>query len=363
MTGIAHTLLGILPFLGVVSVVIMVHEMGHYIVARCFRIRVAAVSLGFGRELAGYTTPGGTRWKLSLLPVGGYVRLSSQEASTASGDGLRLFDTTPLAVRALFMAAGPAASFALAILLFALVFTTKGERFRVAEITRVDAGTPAAAAGIKPGDHFLSINGHEVENFDDVEAWIMRHPGDPLTVVLQRGQEQKTVVVTPHVVTVPGRDKRLEYDVRIGITTDIKGRFVALPPVQAARAGLMAVIGEARDSLLSMRQLLEGKRPADQMSGSVAIAKTAASAASLGVFSLAWFTASLSAGIGIVNLLPIVPLDGGNLMLYAMEAVLRRPLTGQAVSRLMFGGMTVLAFVFVWGLRNDLAHALARHAL
>jgi regulator of sigma E protease len=355
MSELLYGLSSVVCFLAIVTVLIVIHELGHYMVARCFRIRVAVVSLGLGRELAGRTSRDGTRWRISMIPVGGYVRLATMEAP---GDALHLFHAMPLSVRAAFMAAGPMANFALAMLIFALVFVTTGQRMRQADIIEVIAGSPAAAAGIQPGDRFISVNGHRIQRFNEIEDAIHRHPGDTLVIVLQRAEARQTVTVVPALVPITGEDGRPDYDVRIGIKGWFTDRLVRFKPWLALGPAAAIVLDDADATVLTIRQLIEGKRPASQLRGNVAIAAAAQSAVAGGLSRAAWFAGSLSVGIGMFNLFPIPVLDGGNLLLYAIEAVRGRPLGHHVVAKATRFGFYALAMFVLFGLRNDMLHLM-----
>ena len=351
-----------LPYLATLSVLVFVHEMGHFLVARACQVQVASFSVGFGRELLGRTDRRGTRWKLCLLPFGGYVRLAGGEALYDKPVPWRVpgsFADKSLAVRAAVTIGGPLANFVFAVALVALVFATRGQHVFISEITAVQPGMPAAAAGMQVGDRFVSVDGEAVENMDDVTAIIRRHPGDTLTIVLRRGDALKTIQVVPQVVQVPDATGKLNYDVYIGYTHYGVGSFVRRSPGDAVIRAVGSVGDEIKTSLLGIRQLFQSKRPTDQLGGMASVVQASRSSLHAGPAQLMMMAAAMSIGLGFFNLFPIPLLDGGHLVFFAIEAVTRRPPTPRVVNFATRLGLGLLVMLALLGARNDLLHSHA----
>ena len=331
------------PFLAVLSALIFVHEMGHYLVARVFRVRVQVFSIGFGRELLGRTDRRGTRWKLSLLPLGGYVRMGED------------FDSKPVRVRAAVMIAGPAANFLFAIIVFATFFAVMGERVTSPQVAVVLPGSPAETAGIRPGDTIMSIDRHATRRWEDISESVLLHPGDTLSFVV-RGDDgaQRTLEVAPKIVDVPDTLGGTMHDVRIGIRHLGVTELVIQPPARALLQAVRETCWLVEGTLRGIWQTMRGARPPEKVSGVISAARMSKASASSGMASLIYFAAFLSVNIGLANLLPMPMLDGGNLAVYALEAATGKPAGEVTVRYSMRFGILLLSVLAVMGLWNDL---------
>ena len=359
----------ILPFLFVLTVVVFIHEMGHYLVGRWCGIGVKAFSVGFGPEIAGFTDRHGTRWKLSAIPLGGYVKfLGDMTATSAQADDAemarlspdelgRAFHTQPVWKRFLTVLAGPVANFILTIAVFAVMFASYGRFVADPLVGEVTPGSPAAVAGFEPGDRFVSMDGTKITDFSDIQRHVGARGGDPITFVVERDGREVELVVTPLMQdsTDPLGNKIKR--AMIGIAADIS-------PENARRVEMG--IGESFTTAVSetgfiigqtghfFKRLVMGREDKCQLGGPVKIADMAGKAAKKGFDWLVQLVALLSVGIGILNLLPVPPLDGGHLMFYAIEAIQGRPVSERAMEAVYRAGfLLVLAFMgFVFW--NDL---------
>ena len=359
----------ILPFLFVLTVVVFIHEMGHYLVGRWCGIGVKAFSVGFGPEIAGFTDRHGTRWKLSAIPLGGYVKfLGDMTATSAQADDAemarlspdelgRAFHTQPVWKRFLTVLAGPVANFILTIAVFAVMFASYGRFVADPLVGEVTPGSPAAVAGFEPGDRFVSMDGTKITDFSDIQRHVGARGGDPITFVVERDGREVELVVTPLMQdsTDPLGNKIKR--AMIGIAADIS-------PENARRVEMD--IGESFTTAVSetgfiigqtghfFKRLVMGREDKCQLGGPVKIADMAGKAAKKGFDWLVQLVALLSVGIGILNLLPVPPLDGGHLMFYAIEAIQGRPVSERAMEAVYRAGfLLVLAFMgFVFW--NDL---------
>lgn len=359
----------LVPFLFVLTVVVFVHEMGHYLVGRACGIGVNAFSIGFGPELIGFNDRRGTRWKLCAIPLGGYVKfvgdMNASSSQPSSDDIAALseaqrkvaFHTQPIWKRAATVFAGPAFNFLLTIAVFAVLFTIHGRYVAEPMVASVTADSPAAAAGIQPGDRFVSVNGEKVDTFADVQRLVSGRAGDPLTFVMLRNGAEVSMVATPQPME---QEDALGNKIKVAVIGVVNNqelgqpRLITYGPVGA----LGAAVEETGHIIERTGQFLTrfavGREDKCQLGGPVKIAGMSAQAARMGFDWLVQLVALLSVGIGILNLLPIPPLDGGHLMFYGIEAVIRRPVSERMMEAVYRTGMLLvlafMAFVF-W---NDL---------
>ncbi|WP_336064894.1 RIP metalloprotease RseP [Nitratireductor rhodophyticola] len=358
----------IIPFLFVLTVVVFVHEMGHYLVGRWCGIGVKAFSIGFGPELFGFNDRHGTRWKLSAIPLGGYVKFTGDMSVTSTPDPestghlspeeLRVaFHTQPVWKRAATVFAGPFFNFLLTIAVFAVMFAGFGRYVMEPIVAEVRPDTPAAVAGFQPGDRFVSVDGSQVRTFGDVQRIVSGRAGDELSFVVRRGDEELTLTATPDLLE---QKDALGNTVKIGIIGVVNDQEMGQP--RLIEFGPVEALGEAvRETGYViyrtgqfLKRFVAGREDRCQLGGPVKIADMAGKAAQLGFEWLVQLVALLSVGIGVLNLLPIPPLDGGHLVFYAIEAVMRRPVSERvmdAVYRVgLFAVLAFMGFVF-W---NDL---------
>ncbi len=359
----------LVPFLFVLTVVVFVHEMGHYLVGRWCGIGVRAFSIGFGPELIGFNDRRGTRWKLCAIPLGGYVKFVGDMNATSSQPGEEeleklsdsersiAFHTQPVWKRAATVFAGPLFNFLLTIAVFAVLFMTFGRSVLEPAVAEVRPGSPAAEAGILPGDRFVSVDGTKVESFADVQRLVSGRAGDAITFVMLRDGKDVSVVATPQ---LSEQEDALGNKVKIaviGVTTNKEvgqPRHITYSPGGAVVAAVEATGQIIERTGLFMKRFVVGREDKCQLGGPVKIAGMAGQAAKLGFEWLVQLAALLSVGIGILNLLPIPPLDGGHLLFYGIEAVIRRPVSERMMEAVYRTGMILvlgfMGFVF-W---NDL---------
>ena len=369
LLGTDSLLLGTLvPFLFVLTIVVFVHEMGHYLVGRWCGIGVKAFAIGFGPELIGFNDRRGTRWKLCAIPLGGYVKFVGDINATSTPDAGEIesltveerkvaFHTQPVWKRALTVFAGPAFNFILTIAVFAVMFALYGKPVSEPVVSEVRPDTPAAAAGLQPGDRFVSVDGSPVESFADVQRIVSGRAGDPLVFVLARNGADVTVTVTPELTE---QTDALGNVVRMGIIgvvsapSESQRRIETFSPGGAVVEAVVATGQIVARTGQFLKRFVVGREDKCQLGGPVKIADMAGKAAKLGFDWLIQLVAMLSVGIGILNLLPIPPLDGGHLVFYGLEAIKGRPVSERAMEAVYRAGMLLvlgfMGFVF-W---NDL---------
>lgn len=352
----------ILAFILVIGPLIFVHELGHYLVGRLFGVHAEAFSIGFGRELAGWTDRSGTRWKLAWLPLGGYVRFAGDmnPASQPTEDWLmlppeqraRTFQAKPMWQRFCIVAAGPLTNFAVAVLILAAFFFLHGQPRTPPVVANVLPGSAAEAAGLLPGDRVVRIDRSAVSRFEEIATVVQIHPDEAIPMQVERKGRRVQLTVRP---------KRVVYEDRFGNRADVgmlgigAGAQIVMP-VSAAEA-LPVAVGQTRTILVTMvqtlNQIVTGRRPIAELGGPVKIAKFAGEQLTDGWTSFVLFMAMISINLGFINLLPIPLLDGGHLFFYILEGIRRRPL-GPATQEWAFRiGLAILLPFIVFVTFND----------
>lgn len=359
----------LVPFLFVLTVVVFVHEMGHYLIGRWCGIGVKAFSIGFGPEILGFYDRHGTRWKLCAIPLGGYVKFvgdmnaTSSQPSTEEIESLTeaerkvAFHTQPIWKRAATVVAGPVFNFLLTIAVFAVLFSLYGRPVLEPMVAEVTAGSPAEKAGILPGDRFVKVDGNKVETFADVQRLVSGRAGDPITFTMLRGGKEIALTATPEPME---QQDALGNKVKVAVIGVVNNAEVGQPRlISYTPAGaVVAAVEETGHVIERTGQFLQrfalGREDKCQLGGPIKIAKMSGQAAKLGFEWLVQLVAFLSVGIGFLNLLPIPPLDGGHLLFYGVEAVIRRPVSERMMEMAYRTGLFVvlgfMGFVF-W---NDL---------
>lgn len=359
-----------LPFLFVLTLVVFIHELGHFLVARLFGVRVEAFSLGFGPEIVGFRDRHDTRWRIAAIPLGGYVKFLGDENAAGVPDGQALRRLTPeerrfsfagqsVARRAAIVAAGPAANFVLAIALFAGIFAVHGRVQIEPIVDQLQAGGAAERAGIKVGDRIVAIDGDAIESFSDMQRIVSASPGEDLVVDLDRGGERLAVNATPELREVSdgfGGKHRIGV---LGISRSTDPQNQKLERYGVLRSLGMGVketwfVVERTGSFVA--GLFLGKESADQLGGPLRIAEVSGKVATVGFAALLDLTAVLSVSIGLLNLVPIPLLDGGHLLFYGIEAARGRPLSDRAQEFGMRIGLALVVMLMLFATWNDIVH-------
>ena len=367
-------LLPVVAFLIVLSIVVFVHEFGHFIVARWCGVTVKTFSIGFGREIFGFTDRKGTRWRFAWIPLGGYVKFLDDEnvASKPSTEALEsltpteragAFQTKPLWQRSAVVAAGPMANFLLAIAIYTAINLTIGVRTITPRIGEVMPGMPAAAAGFQPGDVIKSIDGWSIEGFEDVQRVVSINGGREMVFGIDRDGKTMDLVVTPKVEeqddTFGGKFRRGLIGVKPSITSEAI-ETKAVGPAEALRLGVRETYMNIAQTLQGIGEIIAGRQSADQMGGPILMGELAGRVVVLGFVPLLLLIALISANIGFLNLLPIPVLDGGHLLFYSIEAVRRKPLS-QRMQEIGFQvGIALVLMLMVYVNLNDLLRVWRR---
>lgn len=370
ISGFAGFLIGyILPFLVVLTIVVFFHELGHYLVGRWCGIRALVFSVGFGHEIVGFTDRHGTRWRLSTIPLGGYVKflgdenaasMPSAEAmkSMSASDRSQSFPGASVGRRALTVAAGPIANFLLAIVIFSAAIAINGKMIADPVVAQVQAGSAAEQAGVLPGDKFLAINGGAIETFDDVRRYVSSRPEVPLTITVERAGAPLDLTVVPARREITDRfGNKLEVG-QIGVVTDMDvGNFrtVEYSPVAAVGEGVKETWFIVERTFGYIGNIIIGREKADQLGGPIRVAQVSGQMATLGVAALIQLAAVLSVSIGLLNLMPVPMLDGGHLVFYAIEAARGRPLGEQTMEWAFRIGLTGVLALMLFATWNDVS--------
>lgn len=340
----------------VLGVLVFIHELGHYLAARWRGIHVDAFSIGFGRPLLKGTDRRGTEWRLGWIPLGGYVKLHGQETPADASPEERArwrqgetFHEKPVSSRAIVVAAGPVANFLLAILLFAGLFATIGQPTGGTGVGQVTEGSPAARAGILPGDQITALDDLRVSRFDQVQRYIQPRPGQPIAVRVLRDGAELTVTAIP--------ERRENPSGVIGILGVQGGatKLERLDPLSALWAGAAQTWDVTWQTLVGIGEMLTGDRSAKELGGPIKIAEISGEAANLGIVPLINLMALLSVSLGLLNLFPIPLLDGGHLVFYAAEALRGRPLPARTQEYGFRAGFALLVTLFLFATWNDIA--------
>lgn len=357
----------IIPFLFVLTLVVFFHELGHFLVGRWCRVKVEAFSIGFGPEILGWTDRSGTRWRIALLPLGGYVRfLGDANAASAPdletvaampvSDRVLSFPAQPVWKRFLIVLAGPVASLLLAVVIFAGSAYLSGRYILLPKIASVAPGSAAEEAGFQSGDLVLSVDGETIESFTDLQRIVSIRPGEILNIVIDRSGSKMELKAVPR---LQERDSFVGKK-RVGVlglsatrdeTTLI---FKEETLAGAVQFGMVETVNVVSGSLTYLKNIVIGRAPPDQLSGPVGIARMSGEAAKLGFMALIGMAGLISASIGFLNLLPIPLLDGGHLVLYVIEALRGRPLEAKTVETAFRIGLAFIVALTLFTLFLDL---------
>ncbi len=355
-----------IPFLLVLSILVFVHELGHYLAARFCGVRVEVFSIGFGRELFGYNDKHGTRWKFCWIPLGGYVQMfGDADPSSSMQDDVKVSKLTakdkkkaffykPVWQRAIIVAAGPAINFVYAIIVMAAIFATQGQGYAPAQVGGLVENGAAAKAGIKIGDTITAINGNVIERFGELQRYVAINLDGEITFMVNRNGKMKAFTFRPEIQNQKDNFGFTHQIGRIGVMSVGNIERIEHTPF----SGLVAAVEETWSmsvaTLRAMGQMIVGTRCADEIGGVIRIGAYAKEFSDAGWLSLLMFSAMISVNLGLINLFPIPLLDGGHLMFYAYEALVGKPMPEKVrVAGVRIGYMLVIALM-VFATLNDL---------
>ncbi len=350
----------VVPFLSILTILVFVHELGHYLVARRNGVKIEVFSIGFGPEIYGWTDRVGTRWKISAIPLGGYVKMFG-EYDIEDGDEDERSPMTPeeqavsfhhksLAQRTAVVAAGPIANFIFAIVLFAGMFAFIGKPAPYAIVGEVKSDSAASEAGFLVGDKIVAIDGETVDWFSDLQRIVSVRPEQKLRFVVVRSDREVTLEATPRLLAVEGQPGRGI----LGIVADVETiGYVSQSPFEALKLGLGQTYNMTAGILASIGEMISGERGAEELGGPLRIAKMSGQMCT-GVVNCIFFMAALSINLGLINLFPIPMLDGGHLAFYFAEAIRGRPVGARAQEYSFRFGLILVLLLMVFATWNDL---------
>jgi regulator of sigma E protease len=356
-------LLTVLAFALVIGPLVFVHEMGHYLAGRLFGVKAETFSIGFGREIAGWSDKRGTRWKLGWMPLGGYVKFAGDLNVTGEADPAwqalpehekrQTFQAKPVWQRAIIVAAGPAVNFLLAMLILGGFALAYGEQRTPAVVGQAVAGSAAERAGLRAGDRITAIGGREVATFDDLVRFVRIRAGERVRIDYARGG---TAASADSVIGTIAQRDRFGNDYAIG-QLGIAPTDPIVAPVRPWEAPAVAVrrTGEIVQMMVeTIGQIITGRRSVKELGGPLAIAKVSGEQMTLGWDAFVFLIALVSINLGFINLLPVPMLDGGHLLFQAIEAIRRRPVGAQAQEWAYRGGLAAVLALMLFVTFNDL---------
>jgi len=355
----------VVPFLIVLTILVFVHELGHFLVARYNNVRVEVFSVGFGAELFGFHDSHGTRWKFSAIPLGGYVKMfgegeiiagegNDKERNLTEEEKAVSFYHKRLGQRAAIVFAGPLANFIFAIIVLAGLFFASGAPNLLAGVGTVQSGSAAEKAGIAAGDKVIMIAGQDVKWFKDLRQIVIENPNTPLSMEVVRNNTQLTLIATPDVKVVD--DGGIEKEVGLlGITPDPEMvEYTNLGPLDAVVMGAERTYGLTLRILSAVGLMITGSVSKEELGGPLRIAQMSGQMAQGGLASMVFFLAALSINLGLINLFPIPMLDGGHLLFYSIEAIMGRPVNEKAQEYSFRFGLILVLLLMVFVTWNDL---------
>jgi regulator of sigma E protease len=361
----------VLPFLFVLSVVVFVHEMGHFLVARYFGVTVETFSIGFGPEIGGFYDRRGTRWRLAWIPLGGYVKFKGDENAASvpasQGDVAHMspaeregnFHAKPVGQRAAVVAAGPMANFILSIFILTLWFMFMGKPILEPLVSEIQPGGAAAEAGFKTGDVIRDIDGSEIESFDEVQRIVMLNAQTELVIGVERDGKLITLTATPQLKEMTDRFGNQVKIGLLGISSRNEDREIkTFGPVGAFSESLSETYFWLKQPLIFIQKLTVGQASGEEVRGVVGIAQLSREVASIGFVELFRWIAIISINIGLLNLFPIPLLDGGHLLFYGIEAIRGRPLSERTMEIGFRIGFALVIMLMLFATRNDVIHLL-----
>ena len=366
----------IVPFLFVLTIVVFFHELGHFLVARWCGVKVLTFSIGFGPELFGFNDRHGTRWKVSAIPLGGFVKFFGDDNAASVPDTEALANMTEaerkvsfvhqgVASRAAIVVAGPLANFLLAIVIFAGLFTIYGKQSTLPRVDTIQADSAASTAGFEPGDLVLTIDGRAIESFADMQRIVSTSAGEVLTIAVERGGTQVTLKAMPTLKEVKDAFGNVHRIGVLGISRSLAPddmKFQPVNPLKAVELGISETWFVIDQTMTYIGRVVAGRQSADQLGGPIRIAQVSGQVASAGMSALMHLAAVLSVSIGLLNLFPVPLLDGGHLLFYAIEATRGRPLSERAQEMGFRIGLAIVVMLMIFATFNDIVHIASQWA-
>lgn len=356
-----------IPFIIVLSVLVFVHELGHFLVGRYNKVKIEVFSIGFGPEFFGWNDKFGTRWKFSMIPLGGYVRFfgdadASSRPDTESVEKMtaeeksQTLQSKPVRQRLAISAAGPLANFLFAIVIFTGLYIVKGEPVVPATVGNVSPGKIAEKAGLKAGDQILSMNGVTPKDFYELRDLIIDNKGKEVDVRFRRGTDEQTVHLKMVETDAQGQEKPVGL---LGIAPSLP-IYNKVNPLQAVSRAVENTWMICANALTGIGQMITGKRSADELGGILSIADLAGKSSKGGIATFLFFMAFLSINLGLINLFPIPVLDGGHILLDSIEGIRGKPVSEKGKNYAFMGGLFIVASFMLMSTWNDIVRLILK---
>ena len=337
----------VLPFVIILTILVFVHELGHYLAAVKNGVEVEVFSIGFGKELFGYTDKSGTRWKFSLIPLGGYVKMhgdldesSSKKSDDKNVNKERSFHEKSIGQRSFILFAGPAANFLFSYVILVFINIFFGLPLNKPIISHVEKNQPAQASGLLPNDIILEVDGNKIKKFSELKKFIEVKDNSSVNIIFSR--EGKVRDVNVNVV-----------DKKIGIRGTIENKKLGF--FGSCRESISQLFYFAKVTLVGVYEIITGSRSTDELGGPIRIAELSGDFWSKGIYSTLWFMMIISLNLGLINLFPIPMLDGGHLLLNFIEFVNRGPLNKKYLEFAHTFGFIVLISLMIFATYNDIS--------
>ena len=362
MDSFINGLIALAVFIPVITVIVSIHEFGHYAVAKLCKVKIDAFSIGFGREIFGWNDKSGTRWKFCWLPLGGYVKMFG-DVNPASAPDPKMqnlseeekkltFHFKKLPQKAAIVAAGPVANFILTIAIITFFYSYYGKAIYQTQIGEVVAESAAAEAGLKEGDIILSLDGKKMNTFSDIAREISLNVGTPVEIKLLREKKEMTITATPKFTEIQDALGNTVQVGRLGIVTT-EGEFEQLSLPKALVAASLETYYMGTSTLKAMGQMITGKRGLEGLGGPLRIAKYSGQASKQGFRTVLWLIALISVNLGLINLFPIPVLDGGHLLYYVIEVLQGKPLADKYQEYGFRVGLILIIALAIFATIND----------
>lgn len=347
----------LLPFFVALTILVFIHELGHYLFARKYGVKVEVFSIGFGPEIFGFFDKHGTRWKFSLVPLGGYVRMfgDADAASRPDSEGIAAMSASeraltlqskPLMQRIMVSLGGPLANFIFALLAMFCLFSIKGQPIIKTSIMEVKENSVAMSIGLKAGDTIKKFQGESVSTFKELKAAIQSVAGNDLSIDIERDGSPLTLALK--------RTTPFDKPFQLGIVPS-SPEFERKSIMEALTASFTMVYESSMDIIVMVKQMIMGDRKSNELGGILAIGEMAGKSAQSSASTFIWFLALLSVNLGMLNLFPIPMLDGGHILLYAIEGIIGRPVPLKVQEYIFLGGFGIVASLMLYVTWNDLS--------
>jgi regulator of sigma E protease len=356
-------LMYVLPFLVILTVLVFVHEMGHYLVARRNGVKVEVFSIGFGRELFGWTDRTGTRWKVCAILLGGYVKMfgDGDPASVNKSKSIKFerdelevsFHHKRLSQRAAIVLAGPVANFLFAIVLLAGLYSIVGQRYAPPIIDRIEIGSAAESSGLAVGDEILQVNDQKIVKFNEIQLIVRPNAGKNLEFLIKRENKILPISVMPRAIESKDISGATVIHGLLGVgSTQVT--FIRHNPIKSISLATKETWSIISQTITHVGEMIQGHRTTAELGGPLRIAKLSGTVAEAGLASLIWFMAVLSINLGLINLFPVPVLDGGHLFFYFIEFIRGKPLEPKAQEIASVTGLVLVVALMVFATWNDL---------